>query len=239
MATSKFENTIKQKLEGRNIQPSANAWGRMSKRLDTQAKNRKQKLWFYGVAASLIGVLFLVGSMFDFNKTTPKIVNTTLADSNKSKAIIIKDTSIKHQIAKVNIVKDSENVSNKKIIKTTKNTIDNTIQVARAVTVKTKKEAENSNLEALKIEQIVAKVVHLQEQNKHVTDAEIEALLIEAQNDIRMQSIKNQVAGGTISAEQLLYDVEADLNQSFRDRVFEAIKEKLGNVKTAIANRNE
>ena len=41
-----------------------------------------------------------------------------------------------------------------------------------------------------------------------------------------------------IDASDLLQDVEADLDQSFRDKVFKTLKSSYYSVKTAVADRN-
>ena len=42
-----------------------------------------------------------------------------------------------------------------------------------------------------------------------------------------------------VDAEALLENVEAELDQSFRNKVFEAIKSSYNSVKTAVAQRND
>ena len=43
---------------------------------------------------------------------------------------------------------------------------------------------------------------------------------------------------GVVNAHALLQDVEDDLEQSFRSKVFQALKENYITVKTAVAQRN-
>ena len=44
---------------------------------------------------------------------------------------------------------------------------------------------------------------------------------------------------GVVDARLLLENVEADLEKSFRDKVFEALKSNFNFVKTAVAQRND
>ena len=91
--------------------------------------------------------------------------------------------------------------------------------------------------EDLKLQEIVAQVQALKKTNKTVSDAEINALLDQAQKEIMLNKLYNE-ATKTVDADALLQDVEADLEQSFRERAFKAIKSGYEYVKTAVAERN-
>jgi len=70
-----------------------------------------------------------------------------------------------------------------------------------------------------------------------VTDAEIDSLLKKAQKEI----LSNRLYNGntrTVDAKVLLQDVEDDLQQSFRTKVFEALQSGYESVRTAVAQRN-
>ena len=62
-------------------------------------------------------------------------------------------------------------------------------------------------------------------------------LLKEAEREIFKDKLKNENTR-TVNANDLLQDVEADLEQSFRAKVFETLKSSYDSVKTAVANRN-
>jgi len=65
-----------------------------------------------------------------------------------------------------------------------------------------------------KVEEVVASVKKLQENNSEVTAAEVEALLNTARRDIQTQRILNS---SKVDAMALLQDVEWELEKSFRD----------------------
>ena len=67
MAPLKFEEDLKEKLEGREIKPSINAWDRISQELDAPKPKRKN-FWGYGIAACLIGLLIVSIWIFNSNK---------------------------------------------------------------------------------------------------------------------------------------------------------------------------
>ncbi len=77
----------------------------------------------------------------------------------------------------------------------------------------------------------------LKSKNQEVTDEVIDALLLEAQKEIRFNKSYNN-STGIVDANMLLQEVETDLDQSFRSKVFDAIKASFGTVKTVVAQRN-
>ena len=78
MEPNKFENNIKDKLEKRTLKPSENAWNTLSEHLDTQVEKRNNKpYWWLGIAASVIGILFVISNVLDNDlkiNDTPEVV---------------------------------------------------------------------------------------------------------------------------------------------------------------------
>ncbi len=93
------------------------------------------------------------------------------------------------------------------------------------------------SFEDLKLLEVVAQVQELKKINNIVSDAEINALLDQAQKDIALHKIYNETTK-KVDANALLQSVEDDLEQSFRDRAFKAIKSGYHYVKTSVAERN-
>ncbi|WP_152378480.1 hypothetical protein [Flavobacterium haoranii] len=88
MEPNKFENQIKDKLEGRAIQPSAKSWDRLDAMLSVEEKPKKKSFLWYYVAASLF---FVFGVSYWFvnqnsNEVIPQntIVTTEGKDSKES-----------------------------------------------------------------------------------------------------------------------------------------------------------
>ncbi|AOW21405.1 hypothetical protein [Urechidicola croceus] len=261
MAPLKYEENMRDKLEKRTIQPSANAWEKLSKRLDDSEdkKSKKSIFWFVGIAASIIGVLWISASLLfseKFVPIEPQIVDTPkieVKEENKEDIIIESSqeyiTEIQKEpqettepiIAENSIIEQKSTTINKEDI-----LIDNTIIeqsfVAEVIDeVENQKVSESFNLKAVEeenVDAIVAQIVELKEQNQEITDAEIDELLNEAQDKIRLKKLyKNN--SKTIDAMALLQDVEADIDRSFRMKVFEALKINYNSVKTAVAQRND
>ena len=79
MAPIKFEENLRDKLEGRSLQPSANSWSKLSDRLDKEEKSgRKPWIGWLSIAAGLIIFLAIAIQVFG-SKTTdnakPEFVN--------------------------------------------------------------------------------------------------------------------------------------------------------------------
>lgn len=80
MAPIKFDENIKNKLEKRTVQPSSDAWNTLSEQLDAHDKKNSRSLFFYiGIAASIVGVLFVTTLFFNASEEqsiSPIVVET-------------------------------------------------------------------------------------------------------------------------------------------------------------------
>ena len=74
------------------------------------------------------------------------------------------------------------------------------------------------------------------EQYSTVTDAEVDSLLKRAQQEILREKIFK--TDKSVDALALLTEVEGELNQSFRDQIFNSLKASFIKVRTAVAARN-
>jgi hypothetical protein len=264
MAPIKFEEQLKDKLEQRRIKPSSEAWKQLNNKLDANEKKHSIKgFWWMGIAATLVGVLLALNFVFKPNKeiTEPTLVDTenkTVIDSNplqvqeplkENKALALepnenlseeKQQASKQQNAKAPlkaILKDKQKLINPKNIEEAVADVND--ESAQEETSKTiiKTKPEIISFEDQKVKDVVAQIQKLQQKNKAVSDEEIETLLAAAQNEINMKKLYNE-ATNTVDANALLQSVENDLEQSFRDKVFQAIKSGYETVKTAVAERN-
>ncbi|PIA81131.1 hypothetical protein BFR04_15655 [Gaetbulibacter sp. 4G1] len=254
MAPIKFEENIKEKLDKRTIKPSADAWDRLSKRLESREEKRSNKtFWWLGIAASIIGVL-LVGSQFfkskPIDQITPKIVVTPEVvkqdDNTKIVTENIEELKRAKEETKFNEEKKTSQIKNEAII-IQQNLIKENIAIAKEKdTPKLKnkplqseeKIANNLTFEDQKVKDLVAQIKKLKDSNLVVNDQVIDALLAEAQKEITLEQLYND-STGIVDANLLLQDVEEELDQSFRNKVLEALKSSYNSVKTAVAQRND
>lgn len=248
MESNKFDNSIKDKLESRSLQPSNNAWAKLSERLEKEDKKQNNKaIWWLGIAASIVGVLFVAFQFFNTEDVKPVIVD--------SPRVIQKNENIQIAVDEVNVSKgiEKEIQINEKVEKlplehdSTIQINEGTVAITKYKTLIKKEEEvlqpvkvaqESLTFEAQKVQDVVAKVQLLKDNNQEVSDAVIDALLLEAQQEIRLKKLYNETSG-VVDANMLLQDVENDLDQSFRSKVLEAIKASYNSVKTAVAQRND
>ena len=262
MAPVKFENDLKEKLEQRKLEPSKNAWEILHKRLDENDNKKNNKgLWWLGIAASFVGIL-IVFSVF-FNSGENDVIESIIVDieeqempkqnediimpSNQTNQIIVEGSNRENPISaskkntnkKVSELKTQLQQKQNEFIKSTAKDV-----VAQAETKAKNDIKENVikvksklSFEDLKIQEVVAQVLALKKKNMFVSDAEVNTLLDQAQKDIMLHNLYN-AATKKVDANALLQGVEDDLEQSFRNKAFKAIKDGYHYVKTSVAERN-
>ncbi len=263
MAPIKFEDNLKEKLEQRKLQPSKNAWEKLSNKLETnKVKKDNKTFWWFSIAASFAGIL-IVASVF-FNKRDDNSIEQNIVDVEDTKIPNKSDSNISNEISK-EVVLDKPK-DKKETLKTNKNTSNKASELKTLMHQKQQeliKEEEDNNgtmaqvkfenpneiiensskaeaklsFEDLKLQEVVSQVQELKKANSTVSDAEINALLDQAQRDIALHKLYNE-STKKVDANALLQDVEADLEQSFRDRAFKAIKSGYHYVKTTVTERN-
>lgn len=256
MAPIKFEERLKEKLEKRTIQPSSETWNTLSDKLDKYGKNQTNRgYWWLGIAASITGIVLV--SWFVFNNSNTKILEPVIVDTPVIEELQQnKVTSNEVEMLPTETIDSPKpmNKSTKVVIakaKTQKQTPNfNPVNIAKeealASNVGNKKDkAENAmdtpvtttDYEALKFNDVVAEIKRLQTENTVVSETELDSMLKQAERDILKHRINNENSN-TVDANALLQDVEADLEQSFRAKVFEALLNNYETVKTAVAKRN-
>jgi hypothetical protein len=269
MAPYKLEDNIREKLESRELKPSADAWNKLEAKLAAEQPKKKPVFWYYA-AASFIGILILASVFFSRNdfEGNNQIVNVNSAQPTiENKSEILPNNAEAEKIASEQHANSEGEISSEKIdAKTSKketeekvkensnsvkplpqknSEIDKLINKSEAVAKVSKNEksekAESTISEEeknfnLKVDEVVASVKKLQEDNTDVTAAEVEALLKNAQREIQSQRILNNPK---VDATALLQDVEWELDKSFRDKVFDALGEGFQKVRTAVSERND
>ena len=254
MAPIKFEENIKDKLDKRKLKPSPEAWNKLSARMDSSQEKRTSKnFWWLGLAASIVGILFVV-TQFIFDKldiiNVPEIVDTPEIIKNEKGVEVVsqEDNVVEFNEKEVLVnsqIKEKESFENKTEVNQLTFKENNVIaqnnlepQIVEDDTALSSIVLKEITFEEQKIQDVVAQVQALTEDNKEVTNETIDALLFEAQREINLKQLINKKTG-MVDADLLLQDVEAEVDQSFRSKVFEALRNSYNSVKTAVANRNE
>lgn len=269
MAPVKFDENIKNKLEKRTLQPSSDAWNTLSEQLDAHDKKNSRSLFFYiGIAASIVGVLFVTTLFFKASEeqqsVSPTVVETELIEdinraepvnsletvANSSKDIIETNQETKEKVSPIQSSTKNEpkvaaiSEENKTKSPNQKQPLD-IIKTQESIASVNKLNTDKKvvtplnklTFEQVKANEVVAIIKSMEAEGAVITDAEIEDLLKQAEKEILRERIYNEITR-TVDADALLQDVEDDLEQSFRTRVFESLKSSYKTVKTAVAERN-
>jgi hypothetical protein len=261
MAPIKFEEQLKDKLEKRTLSPSADGWSKLSERLDTDEKKSKNPLfWWLSIAAGLI-IMMAISIQF-FNKgeameVIPEIVEGKLkeeqlelkeSNSNDSKSIDWANEidRIEAEKESLQIITEPQIIDYKKVThkktKTESQFADNTGSIIK----KNKPKNLEENKKEIAIitdksimEDAVADALKefKSQESTTVTDKEIDSLLKVASKELFKDKLQKE-AFKTVDASALLLSVEEDMGQSFRSKVFDALKGGYETVKTAVVERN-
>ena len=251
METDKFEKHIKTKLNGREIQPSADAWNKISEGLAVQAPSKKPNYSWIGIAASILvligtGLFYLNTSSEEKNNDVEVVVTPIekvlkeVTTEKRNNDLEIAPTSIvlKEQVEE-NKFKEIPVAHKEEVFEEEKHATSSDV-----IASGTPLEALNDNAKTIvlpedllnsKIAEVIAQVDAI-ELTSTVTDAEVDSLLLQAQQDIVKENLFN--TDNSVNAMALLTEVEDELDQSFRDQIFESLKAGFLKVRTAVADRN-
>jgi hypothetical protein len=253
MAPIKFEEKLKDKLEKRTLSPSSDGWSKLSDRLDADEKKSKNPFfWWLSIAAGLI-IMIAVTAQFFGTEESEKIIPNLVEE----KVINEKTEQVNPEIE---AIKSSdiaeENSQNEEIEKSLRTNEPQRIDQENLISQKSqgKKQLAETNTANKKNESsivndrvketneldfknaVAAALNDLNTDNTSVTDKEVDSLLKLASKALFRENL-NKERTQTVDATELLMSVEDDMGQSFRSRVFEALKESYSSVKTAVVER--
>lgn len=238
MAKNNIEKKIKEVLHERSIAPSENAWSKIEDQLGSPAKTAKKGYWAYGIAAGFIGILII--SIFFLTQPvteeipTQKVVKTT--DNNPD----VPRTPEIQESLKEDIENTGELVQKDPLLKNSQ--LPNEVLVQSNIHTELLDEKMVEDFVSLekvdtKIAEVMSQVTILEQTQGTVSDATVDSLLRTAQKELLGDRITGE--SQTVDALALLSDVEDELNQSFREQLFEKLKDGYVKVRSAIAYRNE
>ncbi|NER12496.1 hypothetical protein GWK08_03520 [Leptobacterium flavescens] len=260
MAPNNLENQMKEKLSDRKIIPSDKAWMSIREELDKKNGKRNFRPFYWAIAACFVGLIVIFSYQTGSGKTEELQIQV-VEDKVDEKEVLQKEITPvpeeqEQQETRIAVTEDKkEPVSRKKVQEPETAAQTNMIpdapvtllaeEIAEAETkaeVAPREKAiplkiTEEQLIENKIAEVVSKIADLQKKDKEVSDEYIESLLAEAQKEIDSQRT-SIYKSGKIDATALLLDVEDELYRSFKDRVFEAIRNGFKKTKTAVAERN-
>jgi hypothetical protein len=256
METERFEDKIKRELQEREIAPSPGSWEKLSAKLDaTQEKKRPFAFWM-GIAASIVGGILILSLVF--NNSTPldspevvdvpkeevKIKKTPIETSEET---FIPANEKSEQVAASNVKKEPITPKSNTTVAPVKQLPQNNREAVAAIGTKslikeqsliTHSALTGDKILDVKLNEALASVLSQNKNGQTVTDAEVNKLLAEAAAKIIQQRYKSDFAAGKVNPQDLLQDVEFEMDNSFRDKIFEMLKEGYSKAKNAVANRN-
>lgn len=233
---------IKEILEGRRIAPSEEGWDRVEEQLGGTVYPRNRSLWRLGIAAGFTGILMI--SIFWLSRNSDNEFPMENVVTTEKQTEAGSEEAVKYKIPP-----ETQNlivISGADTGEDRERVFENPEEM-----IALKKEDENPevfeedvndrfvSLEKLdvKVAQVVSQVNILENSGNQVEDEVIDSLLRVAQEQLLKERVLN--SSDTIDAMALLSEVEDDLNKSFRDQLFEKLKEGYLKVRTAVAYRNE
>ncbi|WP_159021733.1 hypothetical protein [Formosa sp. L2A11] len=237
MASNNFENNIKKNLEERRLQPSAQSWNQLQSQLNTQEdKQSSKRYWFIGIAASFIGVLLLSTWMFTSNSNPDlQVVDTETTIKNTEAVIDSSASNLEELVAlpKEEVVETVKEAIASKVVSSAKINKSTSV-VASSLD---KKEEKNTSKELNSIIEDTVLNSALVHEEEDVSEDYIEDLLQQAEQQIVSEKALKE-SQQTVNSKTLLESVENDIEYSFREKVFDAVKSGFVKVKTAVVERN-
>lgn len=252
METDKFEQHIRTKLNEREITPSKEAWGKISEQLDVNTSSKKSGYFWVGVAASVLvllgtALIFLNSDVDELNMEievvevpSEKVLNKINTETQRE----IKEDDNEMIVSKPNVKSPIKVVASDEIVLSTREEkefiiLKNNVAASDALNKEMNDSVGPLVLSGAVLDKKIAEVlaqVDAMELKTNITDAEVDSLLQKAQEDIIRENLFNQ--NHSVNAMALLTQVEEELDQSFRDQIFESLKTGFLKVRTAVADRN-
>ncbi len=229
-----IEDLIRDDFHKREIQPNVNSFERLNAKLEAQATNKRRiKVRVFAYAASFIGLIFILQSVFKTNdKTTNEqiITNVNIKDSTQAPivkentSIAVEELEFKESIDELSTIKKS-----RKTIAIKENLIANSHKKLPSKAL----EYETAEKKLTTIEPIDKKSVAFNDTTKkltipiaigmkikEITDEELDVLLAFA-NQSLIKKGRDSIA---INAKSMLYEIEVEINKSLPEKVLLTIK---------------
>jgi hypothetical protein len=237
METNNFDNQIRKQLEQRNIEPTAKSWEQLRSKLDTEDKKTIPIYRWLRVAASLVAGILIVNLVFNVSNETglPMLVNET---QNNPKVDFLQNpnpinTSILTEVSEEDEI---QMASSDNKIHNPKSTISEEENTRVESLPKEKKHDTNILSEENflpKLNEIIA-IATVENTEEHKTEDEVDALLRDAAEQLYLEN-KYSERLSEIHAKSLLQSVESELNQTFREKIVEMLKDGYLKTKNAVA----
>lgn len=245
MEPNKLENQFREKLNNREIQPSANAWDRLDAMLsvadvtdNTKAKvERKSKYRWMFVAATLLGFI-LISTVFLFqtdemiDAPTQQVVFDTNVDvEQNSEEDGNSNPTVLEKILKVAPTEKAVVNHAKFITNPTTQKANKSLPSEKVIEKSNEVVAENSNATVLE------NSTKINYKSEVKINAETLLASVEKSNVPNKIELQNQT-NIKVNPNELLTKVDDELELSFREKVQQSFNKKYREVKVAVSQRN-
>ena len=235
MGQLKYEKEFREKLNKREVAPSAGSWEKLQFELDIERKKKIDWFKWAGIAAALIAGIIVIGLLYNHPiPESPAVVETPSKEIKVNAPQVVEETvkQVPSILEPPAAPQNQQEISYSK----EKSSIIAEANVKKEATENLNKYSPIAPVKGnnfSKTEEAIAQNTSPEEAK--VTDAEVDALLAKARAEINSQRNSNVV---NVNANDLLWNVEMEMEQSFREKVFDVLKEGFDKAKTAVANRN-
>ena len=236
--------SLKQRFDQRELPVSENAWERMEDLLTSSGHRQSRKkygLWMWSAAAVVvtlgIGVYFQTLSSAGPTLSDPGIVSeeqdAPILGTPETFSVPVQENSTKRPVVQTTEIEEVEE-SKEPVVLIEKSVVDTNTRTKIVVTPVEEHLSATPKLQ----DQIDAEVDRLLAQFEtpeaitSATDAEVDSLLRAAQEHIVFREIQDRSTEALASS--LLEHVETELDQTFKDQVFEALRTSFVKAKNAV-----
>ncbi|MBD3724709.1 MAG: hypothetical protein IE891_08015 [Flavobacteriaceae bacterium] len=232
MEQNKFEQQLKEKLEGRVIEPSAKSWDRLDAMLSVKEKPKKKSFLWYYVAASFFfafGIIYWIESQGS-NEEIVKENTVVISPESDILKIDKQENSTETKVETLDLIKEVKSNHNSVIVQ---NKVGKeTKREDRNVKILQKNEVFENNL--------VEPFANNPEPKTHkfVSPEKLLASVENNQGSITIANSSTTKKAVNVNANSLLSSVENEIKEEYRETTFDKLKRKFEQAKTAVANRN-
>ncbi|HBI02181.1 MAG TPA: hypothetical protein PLL09_12305 [Flavobacterium sp.] len=223
MEPNNIDKQIKEKLNQREIQPSANAWDRLDAMLSVEEQKPKRSYKWLSIAAVFVGFTLIgIFMMNKENSTENVILSNPIVLENETKLIENESTpKIENNLSEAKEVEAVVHQLTKKIEKP-------------STEINPKKDFLLDNHS--KNEELIVESQPKESTAKYI-NAESLLAEIETGEKIEIPNISKKPSV-KVDANALLSSAEKEVDETFRDKVIQSINKKYNSVKSTLANRN-
>ena len=235
MEPNKLENEFRNKLNEREINPSANSWDKIDAMLTVAEKPKAKFPWLF-IAASFVGFL-LIGTVFfkgfetvKIDKGNPVVLEEKIDRNNLEEPEIINE-GVLNRVQKTTIevhkvVADNNNV--KKQPKQLNNKEEEVLIINKSKeNDAVVNSSENKNYQSTSV-------------NKYISAEKLLAVVTNTKFEPKATDKTFEKTRKVISVNpnSLLSNAETELNQSFRESALDKFNKNFNAIKTVLVNRN-